>query len=177
METYIAMLRGINISGHKIISMSRLKEIFEEMKLRNVRTYIQSGNVIFEYRETDQDKLAGKIEAIILKSLGFSVSVIIRTRRELLHILNNNPFLIGRNADIDRLFVTFLNDEPKPDDIKKVREGDYKPDEFVVSGKEIYGCCPNGFGRTKLTTNFFEKKFKTTATARNWKTVQKLSVL
>ena len=177
METYIALLRGINIGGHKMVSMPRLEEIFKEMEFKNVRTYIQSGNVIFEYRKTDQKNLAMKIETSILKSLGFDVSVIIRNRGEILHVLENNPFLTKRNEDINRLFVTFLNEEPKPDDIKKVQEGDFDSDEFIVSGKEIYGFCPDGYGRTKLNTNFFEKKFKTTATARNWKTVQKLSVL
>jgi uncharacterized protein (DUF1697 family) len=177
METYIALLRGINISGHNLISMPRLIAIFTEMEFKNVRTYIQSGNVIFEFGKTDQDKLAKKIEAAILKSVGFQVSVIIRNRLEIFHVLENNPFLTGRNEDINKLFVTFMDSEPNPDDIKKVQEGDFDSDEFMVSGKEIYGFCPNGYGRTKLNTNFFEKKFRTTATARNWKTVQKLGIL
>ena len=110
METYITMLRGINIGGHKMISMPRLEEVFREMEFLNVRTYFQSGNVIFEFKKTDQEKLAKNIEAMILKSLGFQVSVIIRNRREILHILGNNPFLTQRSEDINRLFVTFLND-------------------------------------------------------------------
>ncbi len=177
METYIVMLRGINIGGHNMIKMTRLEEIFAEMNFKNIRTYIQSGNVIFESKKTDQKKLAKQIESEIMKSTGLQVSVIIRNRSEIKHVLENNPFLTNRNEDINRLFVTFLDMEPNPDDIKKAQEGNYDSDEFEVSGKEIYGFCPNGYGKTKLNTNFFEKKFKTTATARNWKTVQNLSIL
>lgn len=177
METYIAMLRGINISGHKMIKMARLEALFTELNFKNIRTYIQSGNVIFENKKTDQKELAKQIETKILQSTGFQVPVTIQNRKEILVILENNPFLNSRNEDINMLFVTFLDSEPNAEDIKKVQELDYDSDEFVVSGKEIYGFCPNGYGRTKLNTNFFEKKFRTTATARNWKTVQKLGIL
>jgi len=177
METYFALLRGINISGHKMIKMARLEAMFAELNFKNIRTYIQSGNVIFENEKTNQKELAKQVETKILLSTGFQVPVVIRNRMEILLVLENNPFLRERNEDINKLHVTFLDVEPNPDDVKKVQEFEYDSDEFIVSGKEIYGFCPNGYGRTKLTTNFFEKKFKTTATARNWKTVQKLGIL
>ena len=177
METYIALLRGINITGYNMIKMTLLEAMFAELKFKNIRTYIQSGNVIFENPITDPINLEKKIEARILQSTGFPISVIIRNRNEILTVLANNPFLRDRNEDITKLYVTFMDSEPKPEDIKKSQEFKSDSDEFVVSGKEIYVFCPDGYGRTKLNTNFFERKLRHKATARNWKTVQKLGVI
>jgi uncharacterized protein (DUF1697 family) len=122
METYIALLRGINVGGQKMISMTQIEAMFAELNFKNIRTYIQSGNVIFENEKTDQQELAKLIEAKILQSTGFPVSVIIRNRGEIIFILENNPFLKERNEDINRLHVTFLEAEPGTDDVKKVQE-------------------------------------------------------
>jgi uncharacterized protein (DUF1697 family) len=176
MQTYIAMLRGINVNGQKMIRMTDLKTILTDFDLKNIRTYIQSGNLVFEYPEIDQKVLARLIEQKIWQHYKFEVPVIIRNRTELLKIVEKNPFL-KRNEDINRLHVTFLDIEPQSDLVKKTNETERGSDEFEVIGKEVFLFCTNGYGNTKLNNTFFEKKFKVKATTRNWKTVLRLGVI
>jgi uncharacterized protein (DUF1697 family) len=173
METYIALLRGINVSGQKMIKMTDLTTLLSEINLYNIRTYIQSGNLVFEYPETDQKELAGLIEQQILHHYKFDVPVVIRHQSDLMQIQECNPFL-KRNENIEKLHVTFLDDEPPADLIEKAKETAGSSDEFEVIGREVFVFCPDGYGNTKLNNTFFEKKFKTKATTRNWKTVVKL---
>lgn len=174
MESYIAILRGINVSGQKKIKMEDLRQLLAGLNFHNIRTYIQSGNVIFEHEKSDPLELAKQIEHKIFDKYGFEVPVIVKTATELEHILHNNPFLKGRKEDESRLHVTFLAEEPGQELLNKIKGTDYKPDEFIISDQAIYLFCPNGYGRTKLTNNFFENKLQVTATTRNWKTVNKL---
>ena len=173
METYIALLRGINVSGQKMIKMTDLTVLLSELDFQNIRTYIQSGNLVFEYPETDQKELARLIESKILHQYKFDVPVVIRHKSDLLKIQECNPFL-KRNENIDKLHVTFIDDEPSTDLIEKAKQTDSGSDEFEVIGRKVFVLCPDGYGNTKLNNTFFEKKFKTKATTRNWKTVVKL---
>lgn len=171
MITYISMLRGINVSGQKKIKMEELKKLYESLGFKNVQTYIQSGNVIFDFSDTNISKLINKIEQKIKKSFNFDVPVLIRTKNDLQKLIANNPFT---KKDSSKLYVTFLSDTPikSPlDEITKIKD---KSEEFIISGKEIYLFYPNGYGRSKLTNNYFERKLKLSATTRNWKTVNKL---
>ena len=173
MITYISMLRGINVSGQKKIRMEALRSTYEKLELANVQTYLQSGNVVFDSTEGDPDRLAKQIEAQIEQDFGFSVPVLIRTGTDFLRIISQNPFLTARSEDPSHLYVTFLYDSPAPALTKQINfpgEGD----EFVIGEKEVFLFCPNGYGRTKLNNNFFEKKLKLLATTRNWKTVNAL---
>jgi uncharacterized protein (DUF1697 family) len=174
METYFAFLRGINVSGQKMIKMEDLTKALKELHFRNIRTYIQSGNIIFEHDQTDLLLLAEKIAGKISEHFGFEVPVVIRTFTELDDLSKKNPFFLMGNKDLSRLHVTMLAEVPDPDKVIKIEKGPYLPDEFFFSGKEVYLYCPNGYGRTKLTNTFFENKLKTTATTRNWKTIQAL---
>ena len=177
MERYIALLRGINVSGQKMIKMEELKKAMEELEFSNVRTYIQSGNILFENEKSYPSLIAEKIAGKILNRFGFDVPVIIRTLQELESISRNNPYSLKRNEDVSSLHVTFLAGEPDPEKVKEIGKNMFLPDEFFISGKEIYLFCPNGYSRTKLTNTFFESKMKTTATTRNWKTIQTLLTL
>jgi len=177
METYIALLRGINVSGQKMIKMADLVELLSELKLKNIRTYIQSGNVVFENTKTDPKKLASKIKEKILEYYGFDVPVIIRSQAELLTILKKNPFLGKRKEDTEKFYVAFLSEEPESENIKKMEILRNTPEEWVVSGKEIYLFYSSGYGKSKLTNNVFESKLKVIATTRNWNTVNTLSTL
>lgn len=174
MESYIAILRGINVSGQKKIKMEDLRQLLAELNFHDIQTYIQSGNVIFEHKKSDPLELAGQIAHQISDKYSFEVPVIVKTAAELEHVLHNNPFLKDRQEDESKLHVTFLSEIPKQELLNKIKELDHKPDEFIISDKAIYLFCPNGYGRTKLTNNFFENKLKVTATTRNWKTVNKL---
>jgi len=177
METYIALLRGINVSGQKMIKMVDLIKALEELKFSKIRTYIQSGNIIFQCDKTDPSQLAVKIAGKISDHFRFEVPVVIRTLSELEQVSENNPFLVKRTEDVDKLHVTFLSKEPDLVDLRKAEENSFLPDEFIISGKEVYLFCPDGYGRTKLTNTFFENKLKSTATTRNWKTIRQLLIL
>ena len=174
METYIALLRGINVSGQKMIKMEELKKVLGESGFTGIRTYIQSGNIIFGSMEKNAEKLATEIAATILSHWRFAVPVVIRTMDELSAISQNNPLLKKLNGISDKLHVTFLSAFPDKDTCSKLLEYQFLPDEFELVGKEVYLYCPNGYGQTKLTNQFFESKLKVNATTRNWKTVEAL---
>ena len=174
MITYIALLRGINVSGHRMIKMEDLKNVLSELNFTNIRTYIQSGNIVFDSEKNDSTYLEKQIEEKILNHFGFQVPVVIRTKSELNKIHDNNPFLRKRSEPADKLHVTFFPEQPEKEYLKKIEGLLFLPDEFMSSGREVYLLCPNGYGRTKLTNQFFENKLKLTATTRNWKTIETL---
>ncbi len=167
----ISMLRGINVSGHKKISMKELQKLYESLGLKNVRTYIQSGNVIFESSNINVSSLKRMIEQKIKTSFGFDVHVFIKTPAELQTIIKNNPFT---KEDATKLHVTFLSDNfasSLKDELDHVMD---KTEKCLISENVVYLFCPNGYGKTKLSNTFFERKCKLAATTRNWKTVTTL---
>ncbi len=174
MTKYIALLRGINVSGQKPIKMADLKSLFEDLKYKNVITYIQSGNVLFDSENSNSDTLANEIADKIKQQYGWDVPVISISSDYLKVVSENSPFINERNESTDRLYVTFLKDEPNAELAEKFKAFDNKPDEFVLKGKVLYGFVPVSYGNTKFSNNFIENKLKTTATTRNWKTVLKL---
>ncbi len=174
MYTFISILRGINVSGQKKIKMEDLKTLYQSLDLTNVKTYIQSGNVIFSCPESDASELAKIIEDKIVEVFNFSVAVLIRTRNNFEQIIQNNPFLTDNKEDFSGLYVTFLAKAPTQSALDSIKLISLESDRFYISGTEIYGFCPDGYGKTKLSNNFFEKKLGVAATTRNWKTVNKL---
>jgi len=175
LNTFISMLRGINVGGSKKVKMNDLIALYESLGFVNVRTYVQSGNLIFDFPGKDVSKLQKMIETGIQKTFGFSADVLIRTVDEFRQITLRNPFLKRKDIDISKLHVTFLSSIPtikSLDALKNMKRED--ADEFITKGKEIYLFCPNGYGRTKLSNNFFEKKLGITATTRNWRSVVSL---
>lgn len=177
MQTYISILRAINV-GQKKILMTDLKSLYEELKFKEVTTYIQSGNVIFKTDKKIPDQaLAKKIEQAIAKKYHFDVPVIIRTVDEMKKTIAANPFLKQRGINLEKLHVTFLAENPEQANVKNIQDLDYKPDKFNIMGKDIYLYCPNGYGITKLSNGFFENKLGVTATTRNWRTVNILAEL
>jgi uncharacterized protein (DUF1697 family) len=174
MKTYITILRGINVSGHNLIKMKALKEMMEGLGFSNVRTYIQSGNVVFESKAEGISELEKIIAAGILKTFGFEVPVIVLEKDELNCISARNSFISERGEDVAKLHVTFLSVKPDTGLAETIRKEDYLPDEFYLSGKAVYLFCPDGYGNTKFSNTFFEKKLKVRATTRNWKTVIEL---
>jgi len=171
MESYIALLRGINVSGQKKIKMDDLRNYLEALDFRNVQTYIQSGNIVFKHKKTPIINLEELIKNKILEKYGFQVPVLIKTPAEVTSILNNIPF---ENIDYSKLYFTLLNEIPQSALIDKLKEFSFPPEEYVINGTSIYFYSPNGYGRAKMNNNFFEKKLKVKATTRNWKTMNKL---
>lgn len=162
------------MSGQKRIKMDVLKAVYEAMGFDDVRTYIQSGNVIFRHKKVNKSALSANIEKAINEQFGYPVSVVIREKDELGKIIQSNPFLHRSTIELDKLHVTFLSHKPERKHLQEIANVKNSKDECQLSNKEIYLYCPDGYGRTKLTNNYFEKKLGVSATTRNWKTVNKL---
>jgi uncharacterized protein (DUF1697 family) len=175
MHTYISFLRGVNMTGHNSIKMTELAALYANLGFVRPETFIQSGNVIFSTKKEMVVKdIAVAIENAIHNTFGYDVPVMIRSVPEMRNILSSNPFLAEVNFDPAKMAVIFLHDDLTEHQIQKVADVDYPPDKFKIIGNEIYTFCPNGFGKTKLYTNFFENKMKVQGTARNWKTITTL---
>ncbi|NER18164.1 DUF1697 domain-containing protein [Spongiivirga citrea] len=171
MQTYIALLRGINVSGQKKILMADLRAILEENGLSNVHTYIQSGNVVFQSREIKTNELAWKIKQCILSRYGFEVPVLVRTKEQLETILTNCPF---KKEKLGKSYFTILHTPPDSLLINEVTTLSYEKEEFTITNECVYFFCEAGYGKAKFNNNFFEKKLKVAATTRNYKTMVKL---
>ncbi len=171
---YIALLRGINIGRSKRIKMADLVKTLDSLGFKNIKTYLQSGNVIFEYDSSDISEIEGSIERKISETFSFSVDVIIRTKDELESTVKDNPFISEHDIELDKLHVTFLSDIPDQKAILNMDINKAENEKFEIIGREVYLYCPNGYAKTKLKNDMFEKKLNTTATTRNWKTTNKL---
>ena len=174
MTTYISILRGINVGGRKLIKMDALRKLYEGLGFQHVRSYIQSGNVIFTGDDVELCKLEQRISQQIEKDFGFEAPVIVLTVDKLKDIIENNPFLADPNKDLSFLHVTFLSSTPNRFDPKAIEAKKQKEEAFVFSGDVVYLYCPNGYAKTKLTNNFLESVLKVRATTRNWKTTVEL---
>ncbi len=171
MKRYLALLRGINVSGQKIIKMDILKKSLTEIGLHNVQTYIQSGNIVFDYPEIEEKILATIIHERILNTWGYEIVVILLSREVIQKMLLENPY---KNEDKKDLYMTILSLPPEQGRIESISNISFSPDTFFVLDKTIYIHCPSGYGKTKLSNTFFEKKLKISATTRNLNTMQKL---
>jgi uncharacterized protein (DUF1697 family) len=174
MAIYISILRGINLGGHNTIKMDALKELFVGIGAVNIQTYIQSGNVVYQSDDKNSEELNVLISDEIRRQFGFDVPTMTTTFDELNHIVGSNPFAVDETKEPSFLHVTFLADKPLSENAAKINTAEYLPDEFLLSGKAVYLYCPNGYGKTKLSNSFFERKLKVSATTRNWKTTSEL---
>jgi uncharacterized protein (DUF1697 family) len=165
--TYVALLRGINVGGRRKVAMSDLRTSFEALGHTGVRTYIQSGNVVFGAKAGAPARVRSAIEQRLEHDFGFDIAVLLRTASELASARKRNPF--GADA-----YVTFLDDVPRRARLAAIDTTKYAPDEFAAHGREVFVRCPNGYGRTKINNTFFERTLGTKATTRNWKTVTTL---
>ena len=170
MTNYISILRGINVSGQKSIIMADLKTLYENMGFSNVKTYVQSGNVVFQTKAEKIEILEQKIHGQIKSKYGFEAPVIVMTVDKLKTIINSNPFKDDSMKDPQFLHVTFLQKKPESYNQESVLSKKSGREEIVFTDEAIYMYCPNGYGNSKLSNNLFENKLKVTATTRNWKT-------
>ncbi len=176
MPTYVAMLRGVNVGAHNRIKMPALVALFADLGHTGVVSYIQSGNVVFKHRSKSTSALERGIEQGIARDLGLEVAVLVRTREELAEVVRNNPFLRA-GADVSKLHVTFLKEKPDPARVREIEAFDGGPDELRVGGRDVYVHCPGGYGNTKLSGTFVERRLKAITTTRNWNSVTKLLAL
>ncbi|WKN30731.1 DUF1697 domain-containing protein [Porifericola rhodea] len=170
---YIAYLRGINVGGHRKIKMQELKALLNRQGFHELNTYIQSGNLVFYHADKSAGELQTDLETLILQHFGFEVKVLLLSKDEIDHILSSNPYLQD-DTDINKLYVSMLDQVPTSEALEHLQSYSFPGDEFTVLGKTIFLYCGNGYGKTKLSNDFFEKKLKQSATTRNWKTMLKM---
>ena len=175
MTSFVSLLRGINVGPNTTVKMDDLVVLYRTLGLENVRTYLRSGNVLFDAQDREPDTLAAAIEKSLALAVGFPVKVIIRTCEDLSRIAADNPFLQEQACDPGTLHVTFLSGLPPAGPDGETNRGQNDQDRFIIMGTEVYLCCPHGYGRTKFSNAFFEKRLALVATTRNWKTVTALA--
>ena len=171
MPVYIAMLRGINVGGHHRIKMDQLRTSLEALGLVQVKTYIQSGNVVFKAAKISPAALSKKIESQIVAQFGFSASVISRTAEEIAATVENNPLLNRRGIDREKLHVAFLSEAPESSAVQKLADLTLAPDQSLALGKEVYLYFPNGVSNSSLWKHPLDRVLSVITTTRNWKTV------
>lgn len=165
------MLRGVNLGPHNRIKMDALRATYEGLGLEDVRSYVQSGNVIFRAKEKDAKKLAGKLQDAIEKRFKFRPSVIVRSVGELREAIAATPFEAGRNLHPGKILVTFLADNPPAEAAATLASWKSFPEEIHLIGRELYIYFPDGAGKSKLPWSRVEKLLKVNGTARNWNSV------
>jgi uncharacterized protein (DUF1697 family) len=171
--TYVGLMRGINVGGKNRLPMKELTKVFVAAGCMDVRTYIQSGNVIFRAAAHVGAGLPVTITSEIARQFGYSVPLVLRTAAEIGDVLSNNPFRVAGVSD-DELHVLFLADVPARRSVADLDPDRSPPDAFAVRGREVYLRLPNGAARTKLTNAYFDSTLATKSTGRNWRTVTKL---
>jgi uncharacterized protein (DUF1697 family) len=177
MTTLVFMIRGINVGGNRPLKMARLRALCEALGLQNVRTYLQSGNVVADSPNGDPAAHGLALEQRILRDCGYEVSVVVRTAAQMARVLSSNP--LGVRAALEPKFhhATFLARPAALAALAGVTLPLGKGEEASLVGDVIYLYCPNGYGDTKINNNFFERKLGLAATTRNWQTVTALSGL
>jgi uncharacterized protein (DUF1697 family) len=175
MIKYVAFLRGINVGGKKLIKMEDLRRVVESLGLKNVRTFIASGNVLFETSKTNRDALTRKIEKKLLTAFAHDVPVVLQTIDELKDILRANPFKkIKPGADV-MTFVAFLVAEPKGKPKLPLQSATENLEVLEIRDRAAFILCRRKKnGMFSFPNNFFEKEFGVTATTRNWNTVNRI---
>ncbi len=174
MPAYVAMLRGVNVTGHNSIKMEQLRGLCDRLGFQRVETYVQSGNVVFQAKTENSALLSKRIGKSILDSFGFETPVIVRTLKEMENLVASNPFLKEKDIDSSKLHVTFLREALERSSLKSLEKLATSQDRFYPASREIYLYCPEGYGRTKLSNNAIEKALSVTATTRNWRTTNTL---
>jgi uncharacterized protein (DUF1697 family) len=177
MGVVISLLRGVNVGPHHRIRMDALRELYASLGLRDPRTYLQSGNVIFRTEQRDLAALAVRIEKKIEGAAGFRPAVILRTTSELRDAIAKNPFAARPGIDPARLLVTFLAGDPGAEALEGILAVNAGPEELRIEGRELYIYFPEGIGQSKLTAALIDKTLQTPGTGRNWNTVRNLLAL
>ena len=151
--------------------MEELRTLYKSLGFKNVKTYIQSGNVIFKTSILDTKVIIDMVKSKINQEFGYEITIVIRTQEEMDKIVENNPY---SNKDLSKVHVIFLLDNQLDYSTQELLKAKTDQEEFKIIGKEIYLYLPSGSGRTKLTNNFFERKLDVKSTTRNWRTVNKI---
>lgn len=177
MNRWIALLRGINISGSKIMKMEALRALCTSLGWEEVQTYIQSGNIVFRSNETQREKLEEELENAIRSHFGYEVPVWVVSADELRSWLAQNPFAGDADKPADRHFFTLLKQPGSEEAFAKLTANAVAPEALAMNGRMVYFYVPANYARSKLNNTFVEQKLKTAATTRNGKTLESLLAL
>lgn len=172
MVKHIALLRGINVGGHRRVPMAELRALVASLGHTEVASYIQSGNLVFG-ATAEESSIVVALEAAIEKTFGFAVPVIVRSNEEMAAVAAAHP-LVDAAAHPRRAMVAFLDRVPEVDPATVIEADAYLPDRFTITGREVFLDYPNGSARSKLTHSLLERTLGVRATLRNWNTVTKL---
>jgi uncharacterized protein (DUF1697 family) len=172
MAQHILLLRGINLGSRNRVAMPKLRDALIDAGFDDVRTYLQSGNVVLAGKGRADD-VARKVERLIKKEFGLEIAVVARTRAQLAKVVELNP--LGKVAKNPKRYqVSFLEKKPTREVLRRVEEAAAPAERVVAIGREIYAWHPEGVARSRLWTLLAGKQLGTTATARNWTTVTSL---
>lgn len=172
LNTHIILLRGINVGGHKKIKMVDFKELLLDHGFQNIRTYIQSGNILCESHQ-EKSVVQQYIQSLIMENYGFEVTVFVLSTSELKHVVQNNPFTQA-GVPIEKLYCTFLERQADRERKEQLLQFKTEEEDFVFANSLLYFCYHNGYGKAKVSNSFVETKLKMQSTTRNWKTMLKL---
>ncbi|MCI0351600.1 MAG: DUF1697 domain-containing protein [Acidobacteriales bacterium] len=175
MSIQVALLRGINVGGHKMVAMSDLRDLCEALGFSEVKSLLQSGNLVFQSDRRAGAALERLLEVETAKRLGVSADYIVRSATEWKAIVARNPFPDEAESDPGHFVVMCLKTAPQASDVKALQAAFNGPEEVRCVSKQLYVTYPEGIGRSKLTNALIEKKLGTRGTGRNWNTVLKLA--
>jgi uncharacterized protein (DUF1697 family) len=177
MTTHVALLRGVNLAGHKTVAMADLRALFERLGFGDPRTALQSGNVVFGSDSRSPARLEATLEEALLKRLGVRTEFFVRTAKEWSGVVASNPFPAEAERDPGRFVVAFLKDAPGPKAVKALQAAIVGREVARAVGRQAYIVYPDGQGTSRLTTSVIDKALATRCTARNWNTVMRLAAL
>jgi uncharacterized protein (DUF1697 family) len=176
MTMHIALLRAVNVGGRRPIIMAELRDLLTELGFVDVRSLLQTGNLVFRSSALKDSDLERLMEEAA-KRLDLHTDFFVRTAAEWKAIVSNNPFRDEAKRDAAHLVVMFLKQAPNAKDVEALRAATTGPEVVSVDGRQAYIMYSAGIGRSRLTNTLVEKKFRTRGTARNWNTILKLAAL
>ena len=175
--TYVAFLRGINVSGKRKVPMVELRALCERLNLQDVKTYIQSGNIVFKSAIAQTIDLTNLLHNEIQKHFGFDVPVIVHSVDGLTQIIEKNPFIYQEDIAANKIYFVLLSNQPADELLEKLSTEIFENEEYAVVNNCMYLKCSLGYGKAKLNNNLIERKLKVLATTRNYRTMNKLQDL
>ncbi len=177
MTTYLALLRAINLAGHKQVAMADLRDLLTQLGYLDARSILQSGNLAFRSKGRSGARLERRLEAEAKKRLALETDFFVRSAEEWKAVVAHNPFPEAARRDPGHLLVLFLKEAPDGRQVEALRGAITGPEIVHAEGRQAYVVYPAGIGRSRLTNAVIEKKLGTRATGRNWNTVLKLRAL
>jgi uncharacterized protein (DUF1697 family) len=177
MPNWIGLFRAMNVSGHNVLKMEELRRAFESHGFASVRTYLQSGNVLFRDGERSAPRLCARIDALLRDRFKMDSPVVLRTSEQLNQAIEGNPFFKEERIDPSRLYVAFLSGPGAETGLSRLDALAAPTERWSRVGREVHLYYGGGYARTRLTNTAIEKALGVQATTRNWNTVNQLRAL